>query len=301
MLPQSLAEQTGYSAHFQDVAGVLGYWLEQRFLTPESIVGADILDFGGGSGPLAILLMERGAKSVTVLDPDLDEPFYQRHFRQINGLDYYKGTVQSFASEHAGQTFDLVVSCSVTEHVMNLADALKVIHVILRPGGAFFTAHDNYYHPSGAHDNFMLRAEPEGYAFAGPECWNSAERCEASREFRAAMSASAPWSWNAAADSALTPSDCGRCAFFKRARPWAHLLNADAFSSVFPQPFFTSGLNKITPFMLRQFILEAGFTLDVWHRHLVQNTPPHELLGDPYWHNETDLKTLNIIARASRP
>jgi SAM-dependent methyltransferase len=319
LLPQSLADQQSWVSHHENVERALGYWLTERYLTEEYIENADILDFGGGYGSLALLLLERGARSVTVLDPDLDEGFYRQHLGDVKGLSHYKGTIEQFTRADetepepgsfgadvrpepvGGRHFDLVIASSVTEHVLDLAQTLIRIYEMLRPGGVFFTAHDNYYHPSGAHDNFMLRYGPEGFGYTGPECWTFAERCEASRDFRTAMAASAPWAWDDVGESALTPENCEACLLFKRTKPWAHLLYADTFNAVFPQEFFTSGrprsgLNKITPFMLRQFILEAGFGIDVWHRNFVLNDPPRELLVEPYWHNEMDLKTLNIIA-----
>ena len=293
-------------ANHRNVRLVLGEWLAAGDLPEESIPGADILDFGGGQGALATLLLERGARSVTVIDPSLSLEFYRVHFGRPEGLALYKGAVQQFAAEQvgpAGGLFDMVVALSVTEHVIDLAQCLYTIRDLIRPGGFFFTAHDNYYQPGGAHDDIVTYGD-RGCDYYGPRCWESPELCEASREFRTALALN-PSCWTEVDERSRTPHDCRLCPFFKRARPWAHLVHADAFPRVFQNDFFStgrpgSGLNKITPFQLKQFIVEAGFDLEVWRRNTVPNDPPPELLADPHWHNPADLKTLNIIARARR-
>jgi 2-polyprenyl-6-hydroxyphenyl methylase/3-demethylubiquinone-9 3-methyltransferase len=302
LVPQSLAESSTWISHHRNVGGILDYWIAEGYLPVDFIVDADVLDLGGGYGSLAVLLLERGARSVTVLDPDLSEEFYRQHFSLLEGIKYHKGTIELF--EERGQ-FDLVTASSVTEHILDLARCLRRVYGVLRAGGSFFTSHDNYYHPSGAHDYFMFRQDSRGYEYAGPDCWATSEKCESSREFRSTLATSSPWAWGEAQEMALTPLNCDACPLFKRARPWAHLLYADEFNKVFDQEFFTtgragSGLNKVTPFMLRQFMVEAGFSLELWHRNFVANEPPPALLCEPHWHNAMDLRTLNILARGKR-
>ncbi len=253
---------------------------------------------------MALLLLERGARSVTVIDTGLNEPFFREHLANVPGLSFYKGSVESYAAESCG-LFELIVASSVTEHVLNLAEVLQVLYRILRPGGAFFTAHDNYYQPCGHHDGFMVVQGPQGFAYPGPHCWEHVEKCSVSSEFRMSLMANGPWAWDAATENALTPLNCTLCPLYKRARPWAHLIYADEFLKVFPQEFFStgrphSGLNKITPFMLRQFIVEAGFEVELWQRNFIANEPPDELLCEPHCHNPVDLKTVNILARGRR-
>jgi 2-polyprenyl-6-hydroxyphenyl methylase/3-demethylubiquinone-9 3-methyltransferase len=303
---QALLDFPGWSTNLDNIRHVLGLFFAAGHLDEASISGADVLDFGGGSGALAVILLEMGARSVTLLDPFLDDYFSQTYLTGIDGLRLFKGTIQQFTKQDAsssGPQFDLAIAISVTEHVQDLAQCLYYIRDALRPGGVFFTLHDNYYHPIGSHDNFILRYEGGQCGYFGPACWTFPERCEVSQSFRSEMALHAPWSWNDMDERSRTPENCNSCPFFKRTKPWAHLLFAEEFNDVFHTDFFTSGrsgsgLNKITPFMLRQFITEAGFDVEVWHQNLVPNEVPPELLVAPFSHNETDLKTLNIVARA---
>lgn len=49
--------------------------------------------------------------------------------------------------------------------------------------------------------------------------------------------------------------------------------------------------------MLRQFLIEAGFKIELFHRNRVENEPPTELLEEPYYFSKMDLQTFNIITR----
>ncbi|MFB0490871.1 SAM-dependent methyltransferase [Methylobacterium sp. OAE515] len=290
---------------------MLRQFIAEGLLPEDTIQGAHILDFGGWNGSLALILLELGAGSVTVLDPDLLTPFIDKHMSKVPGLNTFKGTIQDFAEERRkkGATeppFDLVVAFSVTEHVLDLPQALYVLRDMIKPGGFFFTSHDNYYQPSGAHDGFIVTYGTDGAGYYGPRCWETEAKCATSEEFRSQAAASGPWAWGEEDERSKTPEDCTACPFFKRARPWAHLLYAEEFCTVFKNRFFStgrngSGLNKITPFQLKQFTIEAGFAIEIFNRMSVPNEVPPELLSEPHWHNEQDLKTLCIQMRARKP
>jgi SAM-dependent methyltransferase len=304
IMPASLMALPHMVEHHSNLRGVLGYWIDSGFLPGESIEGAHVLDFGAGGGSLGLLLLELGAASVTAVDPSLCEDFYREHYASIPQMKYFKGVVQNLttASPDIRKTdFDLIISSSVTEHVLNLPEALRTIYALMKVDAVFFTAHDNYYHPSGHHDNFILRPDNNYiYKFAGPEYWDDASKCIVSGDFRGDLAKATPWAWDASSNASLSPDDCSCCPFYKRSKPWAHLLNVDTFASVFPQPFFREGLNKLTPSMLRHFIAEAGLHLELFHRHYAMNEIPEELLTEPPLYNPHDLKTLNIVARARK-
>lgn len=300
-----LPDDVGWLSHYKALDMNLRSWESKSLLTSDEICGAHILDFGGSWGQLAVHFITRGANSVTVVDTSLPTEFYRHKLRHFSALHYENTTIENFASgDHCD--FDLIVAHTVTEHVQNLAPCLSSIYKLLRSGGLFFVVHDNYYHPSGAHDNIMLQCNDKGvYGYRGPKCWDTSVKCVTSMEFRSSMRASMPWAWDIGAEQMLTPENCENCLFFKRTHPWAHLLYQNEFNSVFPQECFSTGqadsmLNKITPFQLRQYIIEAGFELELWQRTFVNNSPPKVLLSEPFCLNETDLKTVNVYARCRK-
>jgi len=89
--------------------------------------GARILELGGGTGQQARMLAERGFDIVSV---DVEGSVYREH-RVFPVLDY-DGRRLPFADE----SFDVVLSSNVLEHVKDLAALLAEQARVLRPGGS---------------------------------------------------------------------------------------------------------------------------------------------------------------------
>ena len=87
----------------------------------------------------------------------------------------------------------------------------------------------------------------------------------ASSKHRLKLIAELPWTWSLQNDAELTPENCANCRYYKRSQPWAHLRFVDQFSKIYNDKSFVtpprpaSSLNKITPFLLRELLNEAGF------------------------------------------
>jgi hypothetical protein len=64
------------------------------------------------------------------------------------------------------------------------------------------------------------------------------------------------------------------------------------------QGFSAGGLNKVTPFQLRQFLVEAGFVVNYWYATKVTNKLPCALRRILY---EQDLRAVNILFAADKP
>jgi SAM-dependent methyltransferase len=269
-------------------------------MPPETYAGKDVLDIGCGVGAASAHFLERGARSVWGIDPVLPEELIQ----QLSILPRTRFLSGALSRDLFGdQRFDLVYAHFVTEHIHDLPIDLALLHDLLRPGGRFVGIHDNYYGPMGGHDHAFMGPTAENDKLIeckAVRCWESAEKCETSAEFRAEAEKRHDWTathWD------LTPEDCSRCQYFHRARIWGHLLSQDSYALDYPGDFYRSnvaegGLNKVTPFQLRQYLIEAGFQIKTWEPHKIQNQPPPELLER---FSRSDLQTSVILFAADKP
>lgn len=300
-----IAEYAGWFSHYRALNNNLNVWESRGFITLSELRGASVLDFGGSYGQLAIIFLMHGASDATVIDINLPIELYRNKLKQFEKLKYSQSSLEAHSKQYPGR-YDFVMAHTVTEHVEDIASSFAAVYKALKPGGTFLLVHDNYYHPSGAHDNIMLQCNSDGiYGYNGPKCWGSLNKCSVSSNFRSLISTNLPWAWDEQAEKMLTPDNCDDCLFYKRTHPWAHIIYQSEFNAVFPQKCFTTGqvdsiLNKITPFQLRQYVIEAGFDIDMWERSMVNNLPPSNLLDEPFCLSEADLRTVNVYARCRK-
>lgn len=286
------------------------HWLRDRGVLPTEIVrGETVVDWECGDGAFAVAMLLEGAGRVVAVDSWLDEAAVPPPLLLLPGLAIAKldiaGTGAALAE--AGVLADLVFANTVTEHIPDLVGAFTEIRRLLRPGGYFFTNHDNYLQPVGSHDHGFLFYGPDlEIVFQGVRCWEQEEKCAASAEHRARIARDYAWTWTPDLERTRDPSDCQRCFYFRRAQPWAHLLYQAEFRTYFGnETFFTgrrrSALNKVTLFQLRQFIVEAGMSIVAGDRSFVANEPPAALLGAPHFLSREDLRTCTatVLAQAS--
>ncbi len=90
---------------------------------------ARVMDLGCSTGTLLVLLAERGFTSLAGIEP---LPSAVRIAREARGLDVTEGWITTIPDD--GQ-FDVVVLSHVLEHVMEIHEALELIHRALAPGG----------------------------------------------------------------------------------------------------------------------------------------------------------------------
>lgn len=110
--------------------------LVRGYLTPDS----HVLDLGCGRGGLVELIW-RDVKLAAGLDPDI--PSLSEH--RAPGMPVLRGV-----GEHlpfAGESFDLVVSVWVLEHVKEPLKVLREVARVLRPGGHFVFLTPNLRNP----------------------------------------------------------------------------------------------------------------------------------------------------------
>jgi len=108
-----------------------------------AVTGAEVLDLGSGLGALSEELVLRGAR-VTALEPgaawaDVTRRRVERHGRPFR-------LVQAFGEDIPlpNETVDLVMSLQVLEHVNAPQRVLAEAWRVLRPGGSFYLACENY-------------------------------------------------------------------------------------------------------------------------------------------------------------
>lgn len=107
------------------------------------IRGRSVLDLGAGLGGLSEELVLNGAH-VTALEPGaawaaLTTRRVERHGREFQLLNGFGESIPL-----PGESMDLIVSLQVLEHVKSPSQVLAEVWRVLRPGGHFFLACENY-------------------------------------------------------------------------------------------------------------------------------------------------------------
>lgn len=294
-----------FGASYEMASRTIDDWLAQGLLTAEMIKGKRILDWECGVGGFAACFLERGADAVVGIDSWLDPAHARNLTAALPGCSFAATPIGKYL-ESAPERFDLVFANTVTEHLPDLAAGFRDCRSALSDSGMLFLNHDNYYQPTGAHDHgFLFYGDQGSVVFQGERCWESPDRCQASKMHRASVRDRFPWSWNDALEALCDPVDCDACPYYRRAQPWAHLLYQDDFQRIFPDVAYSTGrekstLNKLSLFQLRQWLVEAGFRIESWNPVFVRNLPPRVLLEEPFDFSPRELCTATVAVRASK-
>jgi len=288
-----------WHAEFVAYRGQLRHWIASGALPDPA--GRVVWDMGCGWGAFSLAFLAEGARAVVGTDAFLDRTRIPAELAETESLRLLQGETTDLAGTFFGEAVDcapLLFMHLVSEHVSDLPALLRAVRAHCRDGTQYFIHHDNYYHPVGHHDHGFLRFNPgtrsvESLAVA---CWDQEERCAASEGHRSGLRTDRAWQWSPASESTRDPAKCHACNYRLRAMPWAHLLSADRFMKVFPEPFFVNALNKITPFQLRQFLLESGFAIQSDVRYPLGNSVPPELAGR---FTDDDLRTFTVTIVAT--
>jgi len=271
----------------------------------DSFKGGSVLDWEAGDLAFSIAFLIRGAKHVFAMDSWMDVNQIPDPLKTYPQLTIERASMREFSQDGPrALALTLIFANTVTEHLQELPQDLRDAFRVLGPRGVLFTNHDNYYQPVGSHDHgFLYYGTENRIERVGPACWLDANKCEASAAHRDQIRRDFPWTWDERNERSKDPANCVNCHYYMRSQVWAHLIYQDQFLSLYPQASFHTGvegasLNKITPFQLRQFILEAGFCIERLERTFVENKPTtefHKELGVP----ALDLRTatVRILAR----
>ena len=99
----------------------------------------EILDFGGGTGLLALPLAKQ-AKSVTLVDISekmLEQARLKAEQQEIKNIQFLE---QNLLAKPLEQEFDLIVVCRVLHHMPDLDESLSLFHQHLRENGQLLLA-----------------------------------------------------------------------------------------------------------------------------------------------------------------
>jgi cyclopropane fatty-acyl-phospholipid synthase-like methyltransferase len=132
--------------------------------------GKDVLIFGCGYGNDALWAVRHGARSIlcTDLSRGLSPVPFERAMAQM-GLSHsnYAFRVQNIHDTAlGGETFDLILSNGVFEHIMDLKGVLGAFRPLLRPGGRVAIFADTLWYSSrGGH----IRKGPWEHLYRTPD------------------------------------------------------------------------------------------------------------------------------------
>lgn len=282
---------------------ILNAFVADGVLKRSHFQGKVVLDWECGDGAYSAAFALGGARMVIANDLWLDPDRLPAAFRDSQVFRFRRAGIRDIETEIPGAV-DLAFANTVTEHMPDLPASFAALHRVIRPGGYLFVNHDNYYQPVGSHDHGFLNYGAGGIIRQGPACWDAGADCALSQPHREEVARRFPWTWDARNEERRNPAACRDCDYYKRSQPWAHLLYQGDFASLFAQDSFSTGkarssLNKVTIFQLRQFLIEAGFTIEVERRDSVANVPPPALLQGPHPFTALDLTTTmyRVLAR----
>jgi hypothetical protein len=292
-------ESPAWYAQFLGYNNQLRHWIENGMIPNPQ--GRIVWDLGCGWAAFSLAFLAQGAKGVVATDTFLDRSQIPVALFSTGLIDFRQCAADSLSTEVfplSELAPSLVFMHLMTEHVDDLPSLFSSIRAQCSTNTKLFIHHDNYYHPVGHHDHgfLMLDAEKHAITSLATPCWTSLSGCISSEKHRAQLSRERVWQWGDVSDSTRDPSNCQNCNYRIRAQPWAHLIAANNFASVWPEAFFTDALNKITPFQLRQYLIEAGYQIDSEVRNELNNKVPQELL---HQFTDSDLRTFTITIVAS--
>lgn len=101
--------------------------------------GKKVLDVGCGGGSLVFLLAKAGAEVVGVENEKLGLQFARENLKSVENanLHYTFEHASAYELPFKDETFDIVVSCEVIEHLREPERMLREVLRVLNPGGKF--------------------------------------------------------------------------------------------------------------------------------------------------------------------
>jgi|GEM_PF-2419513 len=128
----------------KEIAGTIGLSVcEELADMGISVAGMRVLDLGAGLGGLCAVLAAHGAFAVGVEPGAGWYKVAAERLRTFPGSSIVAGVGEAIPL--ASETVDLIVSLQVLEHVQNPLEVIKESFRVLKPGGYFYLAYENYF------------------------------------------------------------------------------------------------------------------------------------------------------------
>jgi SAM-dependent methyltransferase len=168
------AEARGFQVFFDD------------FSQPLDVRGKRVLDFGSGYGSRTVRYAELGAASLIGIEivPEMVEE--GREFAKAKGsrIEFVQAAGESLP--FADESFDLICSYEVFEHVEFVELCLQECWRVLAPGGSLYAVFPPYYHPTGGSHlhGYISRSPLPNLFFSGKTLMEAAEELMRARNQR---------------------------------------------------------------------------------------------------------------------
>jgi tetratricopeptide (TPR) repeat protein len=254
---------------------VLQNFIERGLLADPA--GRTIWDLGCGDGIFSDAFLELGATKV--IGSDLQD-LVPRRLLDNPRFNFVCGDFAAARDAFGTNGLipaDIVYMHLMSEHVFDLRGFLRELSALLGKGSELLLHHGSYYEPVGHHDHQFLFLDRKTWITEpqGVRCWESPDRCQLSLPHREQMSKG--YQWSEASEATRDVSDCTSCNYFRRSRPWAHLIYASEFTRTFPEVWFRDNLNKLTNKQVLWLTNESGFNVLADARYYVMNECPDDL------------------------
>jgi hypothetical protein len=252
-------------------------------------------DLGCGTGVFARAMLSMGAKLVLASDlelPPINDP--------CENVVWVNGNFDAADDAIGGLSrIDFVLMHLMSEHVHGLKDFLIDLYARLRPGAQVVIHHDNYFQPVGHHDHGLIALDGATWIVepVGKRCWESAQKCAASADHREKLATKFRRLWSAGSEATRDPLNCDGCNYFRRSQPWAHLIYGSDLRRTFPEDFFRTNLNRLSPAQVVWDVQDAGFAIVKEQRSWIMNPPPADLVRQ---YGADNLQTFTITLRLAR-
>jgi SAM-dependent methyltransferase len=157
-----------------------------HFSRPLDVRGKRVLDFGSGYGGRTVRYAELGAASLIGIEivPEMVEE--GREFAKAKGcrIEFVQAAGESLP--FADESFDLICSFEVFEHVEFVELCLQECWRVLAPGGSLYAVFPAYYHPTGGSHlhGYISRSPLPNLFFSGKILMEAAEELMRARNQR---------------------------------------------------------------------------------------------------------------------
>jgi SAM-dependent methyltransferase len=145
--PQAATESADFESYFR---------FFPDYLVKETLRDLDILDFGSGYGGRTVEYKLCGAKRVCGVEPFGNVIELSRQYARSRGIDVEFRTCGHTTIPYPDNSFDVVISYDVLEHVQDPRLSLQEIRRVLRPGGLSFNVFPVYFGAKAHHLDYMV-------------------------------------------------------------------------------------------------------------------------------------------------